>query len=61
MISARLPVLCGAPLMEKSSRGTLQEETLKFRKLQDAETAARADVKRQWRLARALPVLLMPR
>jgi hypothetical protein len=47
--------------MEKSSRGTLQEETLKFRKLQDAETAARAGVKRQWRLARALPVLLMPR
>jgi hypothetical protein len=28
--------------MEKSSRGILQEETLKFRQLQDADTAARA-------------------
>jgi hypothetical protein len=42
MISARLPVPRRAPRMEKSSRGTLQEETLKFRKLQDADTAARA-------------------
>jgi hypothetical protein len=42
MISSCLRIPREAPRMEKSSRGMLQEETLKFRQLQDADTAARA-------------------
>jgi hypothetical protein len=37
-----LPVPHEATRVEKSSRGSLQEETLKFRQSQDADTAARA-------------------
>jgi hypothetical protein len=61
MISPRLQVPHEVPNVEKSSRGTLQEETLKFRKLQDADTAARAGAFTGSHLARALPVLLMCR